>query len=135
MKKLEALTCALYSTRTSIKSVNEMRFELFCARKGEAESWQILPCQSSLTNHCKRANYQCAVWKRSLDCNPDVPSPEGHGWKYDDGDLVTDLGDAPPAPEAVMELIACNCPKECVEETCSCLQNMMQCRYLCKMPA
>ena len=29
MKKLEALTCAIYSTRTTINSVNEMRFELF----------------------------------------------------------------------------------------------------------
>jgi len=91
------------------------------------------PCASSLLNHCKRANYQCAIWKKGLDRNPDIPSPVGHGWRVDDGQLVIDWGDAPPAPEAVMELIACNCPRQCLEESCSCLQNRMRCTYLCKL--
>ena len=57
VSRLEEFTCQLYSTHTNIKKVNDMRFNLFCAWKGEAESWQLPPCSSSLINHCKRANY------------------------------------------------------------------------------
>ena len=32
-----------------------------------------------------------------------------------------------------MELITCNCPKQCLKESCSCLQNGMRCTYLCKL--
>ena len=134
LQLLETLTCSLYSPKTAVNSVNELRFNIFCAKKGEAESWQLPPCASSLLNHCKRANYQCAIWKRSLSRNPDIPSPVGHGWRVDDGQLVIDWGDASPAPEAVMELIACNCPRKCLKESCTCLQNGMSCTYLCKLP-
>ena len=34
-------------------------------------------------NHCRRANYQCAIWKRSLDASPDVPDPVGNGWSLE----------------------------------------------------
>jgi len=39
IQKLEALTCSLYSTRAAINSVNELSFNIFCVKKGEAESW------------------------------------------------------------------------------------------------
>ena len=32
-----------------------------------------------------------------------------------------------------MELIAGNCTKQCLMESCSCLQNGMRCTYLCKL--
>ena len=90
ISRLEALTCSIYSSRTHITKVNEIRFNLFCVRKGEAESWQLPPCTSSLLNHCKRANYQCAIWKKSLEAFPQVLSPVGHGWCMEDGELHID---------------------------------------------
>ena len=62
-----------------------------------------------------------------------IPSPIGNGWKKEDDKLVIDWGDALPAPEAVMELMACNCSKVCSEDSCACLQNKMKCTYLCKL--
>ena len=44
----------------------------FSPRRGK-QSWQLPPCSSSLLSHCKRANYQCAIWKRSLKASPQVP--------------------------------------------------------------
>ncbi|KAG0719359.1 hypothetical protein GWK47_050644 [Chionoecetes opilio] len=36
--------------------------------------------------HTLRANYQAAIWRRSLENLPDVPAPSaGHGWELDDG--------------------------------------------------
>ena len=110
IQKLDTLSCSLYSPKTAVNSVNVLHVNIFCAKKAEPESWQLPPCASSLLNHCKRTNYQCAIWRRSLDRNPDIPSPVGHGWRVDDRQLVIDWGDTSPAPEAVMELIACNCP-------------------------
>lgn len=46
---------------------------------------------------------------------------------------MIDWGDGLPAPEAVMEMLACLCARACVEETCICIQNKMQCTYLCKL--
>ena len=51
VQHLQALVCALYSAKTTLVSVNELRFSMFCAKKGEVESWQLPPCASSLFNH------------------------------------------------------------------------------------
>lgn len=122
-KCMEAFTCQIYSASSKTKTVNELRFNLFCARKGEAESLQLPPCSSSLKNHCKRANYQCRIWSLSLESFPDVPTPIEHGWILEDGDLTIDWSSDLPAPEAVMQLLSCVCSKKCEVETCTCLQN------------
>ncbi|KAK3868653.1 hypothetical protein Pcinc_025977 [Petrolisthes cinctipes] len=63
-QKLEAFTCHMYSIQGATR-VDELRYQMFCAKKGEAESWQLPPCKSSLHQHCQRANYQAGVWKQS----------------------------------------------------------------------
>jgi len=99
---LESLTCRIYSARSNTNSINDLRFSIFCANKGEVDSWQLPPCSSSLKNHCKRANYQCAFWRRSLDLFPEMPDPVGNGWSKEGGELVIDWEEGLPAPEAVM---------------------------------
>ena len=96
---LEALTCQIHCSDSKERSINELRFNLFCARRGEAESWQLPPCSTSLLNHRKRANnnYQCAIWKRSLEALSEIPPPIGNGWQIETEDLVIDWSDAPPA--------------------------------------
>ena len=41
---------------------------------------KLAPCFDSLKQHVKPANYQAAVWKRSLECNPTIPDAVGYGW-------------------------------------------------------
>ena len=57
-----------------------MHYELFWAKRGEADSTQLPPCEDNLRMHSQRANYQAAIWRRSLLCAPNVPHPEDHGW-------------------------------------------------------
>jgi len=109
-KKLESFTCQLYCS-TLVESVNDLRYDLFLAKKGEIQSWQLPPCSLSLLSHCKRANYQCAIWKRSLEASPQVPSLVGSGWCMEGDDLAIDWGEGLPAPQAVMELLSCDCKK------------------------
>ena len=40
--KLEEFTCLLYASKTSATKVNFLRYHLFCAKKGEIESHQLL---------------------------------------------------------------------------------------------
>ena len=59
-KSLQGFTCLLYNSRSPTTDVNELRYKLFCAKKREADSWQLPPCEASLFKHCLRAYYQAA---------------------------------------------------------------------------
>lgn len=81
--KLEEFTCSLYAPKTSANKINDLRYHLFCAKKGEIESHQLPPCKDCLVNHSLRANYQAGIWRRCLELDPKVPSPVGRGWKME----------------------------------------------------
>ena len=86
--------------------VNELRYRLFCWKKVNVDSNQLPPCDDSLRKHGLRANYQAAIWKRSLKRCPEIPSPLGCGWCTEDGRLATDWMVGLPALKAVLELLS-----------------------------
>ena len=45
---------------------------MYRASGGFISDEKLLLCFDSLKQHIKRANYQAAMWKRSLECNPIV---------------------------------------------------------------
>ena len=70
-------------------------------KKGDCPCVKVAPCQSSLKEHCLRANYQSKIWR---DCIADeffVPPPEGHGSTIADGEINIKWMDCKPAPEEV----------------------------------
>ena len=79
-EKLQSFTCTLYSAKSGTNNTNDLRYRLFCARKGEIDSHLLPPCADALKKHALRANYQACIWRRSLEGCPAVPSPVGHGW-------------------------------------------------------
>ncbi|XP_035674790.1 uncharacterized protein LOC118414705 [Branchiostoma floridae] len=131
-KKLEEFTCHMYSSRPGTSDVNELRYRLFCAKRGSIDSVQLPPCADCLYNHAKRANYVAAIWKKSLESHPVIPSPIGLGWCKDGDQLVIDWMDGEPAPTAVLELLSCSCSKACKITKCSCLKNGLKCTDMCK---
>ena len=135
--EMEKFTCALYTPGASTGNINDARYNLFCAKNGEIESHQLPPCQDCLRKHAVRANYQAGIWRRSLERNPSIPSPNGNGWKLettnDKQDLVIDWMEGKPAPEAVLELLACKCARSCKLPQCVCLLNGLKCTDLCKL--
>ena len=134
---LESFTCILYGCKDVINDINTLRYDLFCSKKGEIESNQYPHCKDVFYKHIARANYQCAIWKNALVCKPDIPDPVGHGWKMSNLDgadvLAIDWMNGPPAPEAVLELLSCNCARSCKIPTCSCLVNGMKCSDICRL--
>ena len=137
LEKLEAFTCLLYAPKTSSNQVNNLRYHLFCVKKGESESHQLPPCKDCLQLHAQRANYQAGIWRRCLESNPQVPSPIGKGWKIETEDnsehLVIHWMDGQPAPEAILDLLACNCTRKCELPRCTCMANGLKCTDMCRL--
>ena len=131
---IQEFTCSMYCRNTKAKGVNELRYDIFCAKKGDVSSGQLPPCKDALLQHTKRANYQAAIWRRSLQNTPDIPEPtEGHGWHLSDGDIAISWLTGAPAPEIVLSLMACKCPRVCAEDSCPCIQNGLPCTPACKL--
>ena len=74
----------MYASSTKTVQINQLRYEVFFAKRGEIESNLLPPCKDSLTKHALRANYQAGIWKRSLEIKSVIPDPEGNGWVKDD---------------------------------------------------
>ena len=87
----------------------------------------------TLCKHCERANYQGAIWRRSLQSCPRIPLPNDHGWKLQDDYLIIHWMSGEPAPLAVLELLSCQCKRNYQLPSCSCHSNGLQCTDLCRL--
>ena len=78
---LEKFTCRLYARTSAVTTVNDLRFQLFRAKKGDIESGQLPPCKDCILMHTpsRRANYQSRMWHQSLEHRQSLPSQVGHG--------------------------------------------------------
>ena len=79
MDQLEVFTCRIYAPKAPTSKVNNLRYHLFCAKKGEIESHQLPPCRDCLVKHALRANYQAGIWRRCLEQDIQIPNPVGRG--------------------------------------------------------
>ena len=107
-ERLQIFICHLYGQKT-LKKVNEARYNMF--RLGTHSEQLLPPTEDSLKKHLMRANYQAAVWRRSLEPIQDLPGPVGNGWLLTDGVLEVDWADLPPAPDSVLKTVQCSCKK------------------------
>ena len=58
--------------------------------KEDVDAGQLPPCQDILMLHAMRAKHQACIWKRCLEQETDIPSPERHGWIIEDERIVID---------------------------------------------
>ena len=90
--RIEKSTCDLYSSRAT--EVNAARYNLFCSKNGEMESFQLPLFKDSLQKHTLRANYQAGIWKRCLQQHPTIqvlPAWDGNcsKWKSEENFSLT----------------------------------------------
>ncbi|KAJ8383525.1 hypothetical protein AAFF_G00219750 [Aldrovandia affinis] len=113
-KKLQAFTCKLYTVSTTTEDINTAHHQLFCTQCGELESAS-----------CHHA---------SLQEHLHILSPVEHGWaRNDDGQLTVEWMRGSPAPEAVLQLLSCNCSRRCKLLECQCMSSGLKCTNLCKL--
>ena len=61
---LQEFVCKMYASQTSLRKVNDLRYQLFRVNNGNVNSSQLPPCQDTLMLHAMRTNYQACIWKR-----------------------------------------------------------------------
>ena len=91
-----------------MNDVNMLRYKLFCVKKGDCPCVKLPPCQSSLKQHCLRANYQSKIWRNCTGDKFFVPTPEGHGWAITNGEIRIKWMDCKPALEEVSVVLFMN---------------------------
>ena len=133
MHFLSKFTCQMYVAATKTEDVNDLRYQLFCMKRGEVESSQLPPCRDCLIMHAQLANYQAAVWRRSLNPTAEIHNPIKHGWTEEDGKLAILWMRSPPAPDAVLQLLTCKCVCSCKLSSCTCLANRLPCTDMCRL--
>ena len=128
-----SLVVCMWLQASNTTDVNDLRYQLFCAKRGEIESNLLPPCRDCLFVHLLRANYQAAIWKCCLHARPTVPDPTKCGLIDDDGKLTIHWMRSPPAPDAVLELLACKCVRSCKLSTCTYMAHGLSCTDMCKL--
>ena len=123
---MEDLVCDLYNT--SCSTVRDARFELF--KKGALEK-NLPPNKDALLNHCKRVNYQAAVWSRATSAMMACPTPNGNGWDVVDGSTNVHWLSKPHAPPAILKTVKCGCKTGYEARSCGCRKKDLQCTALC----
>jgi len=116
--------------KEKLKSVNSARYDIFRLRFRIDAA--LPPNKDSLLCHLKRANYQAAIHRRSLQQNIEVPSPLDHGWEAKDGGLSVVWNTIPFAPDCLLKYISCRCKRSgCTGGRCSCREHSLLCTELC----
>lgn len=115
-RQLETFVCHMYG-KPKYTDVNSLRTDIF-RQKYQPKSEEPLssvdgidlsllpPCRSSLSMHVRRVNYQTLIWKAASMQYPDIPEPDGHGWKLtDSGHLDNNWTDSPILPPEMIDLL------------------------------
>ena len=87
-------------------STNEARYLKFCSNKKCTEPHQLPPTRDALLCHLKRVSYITTINKRSLDCYPDIPDPDGYGWRTNEEGISILWMLRSPAPDQILELVS-----------------------------
>ena len=130
-RDLEVFVCSMYGQKTD--SVDQARHGLFCLT-GKCD-FTLPPNRDSLVLHSQRANYQAAIWRRSLVARQYAPSPVGHGWKLsgsDDSPWLAVQWTSTTHTSSITELVKCGCTKDCSTKRCSCKSSELPCTQLCQ---
>ena len=130
--RLDKFVCKMYTSNTEVVDVNDCRYALFTARRGEIDSAHLPPCKDSLQQHSIRCNYLAGLWRSSLVHEMDIASPEQHGWEETSGQLKPKWMTRLPAPQAVLEMLSCDCRRSC-GDSCQCRRNNLKCTPMCRL--
>ena len=111
---LEHFTCQMYK-KSCKESIDKLRHDMFLQRYSPRSSvlsdtdgidMSLLPpCRMAFQEHIKRANYQSLIWTRADHPFPNIPSPEGHGWHVDQGQIDYVWCSGPAFPQELVDVL------------------------------
>lgn len=134
----EEFLCSLFCPKQlHIPKAKNLRWYLFKRLRSDQGVDMLPPTHGAWLEHIRRAHIQASVWSQDLVLNPVIPNPLMLGWQMQHDKLMPLLSKEAPAPEAVLQLIRCNCGSTNIDSAnkcsrrCSCRQNNLVCTELC----
>jgi len=135
VKGCEEFLCTLFSPlRMQITQAKNLRWQLFKQLKTEQGVDKLPPTHGAWLEHIRRAHVQASFWSQDLVLDPVIVDPMQLGWHQLDGRLLPVLSKEAPAPEAVLQLVRCNCAStnNTCSRRCSCKHHNLVCTELCR---
>ena len=112
-------------------TLDELRFRKFSERvvlsTGFVYVHTLPPTSDASKYHSMRTFIQVQQWIHS-DCDLD---PNDWGWRVRDDRFEPCMADLPPAPDALLQIIRCNCRTDCDSRRCSCKKHGLVCSTAC----
>ena len=110
LQKLTKFTIKCIYRDVSSQSLAEARSSKWLSMKKKSTE-RLPPDEDSLVQHCRRANYQCYIWRHFHEAGT-APSPLSHGWKFSSAGLLEPvLSTLQAIPDDVIALRV-NCSNE-----------------------
>ena len=132
-EKLQEITRHMYVTATHTSEVNKLRYQMFCARRGELESSQFPSCEDCLTMHALLPITRLPSGGSVCKAIPLYQVLRAMDGQQKDDQLVIEWMRGSPAPEAVLQLLSCKCLRVCKLSQCTSLSNGLKCTEMCKL--
>ena len=89
-------------------------------------------CRNALLLHCRRANYQVAIWRKALMNAIDARFPDEHGWIVQANQLsIRWITQEQSAPELLKHYFCKFQKTKFVQNFCSCYANSIWCTEIC----
>ena len=114
--------------------MNDHRYIHFFAKNGEIELHQLPPCKVSLQRtpcgQTFKRVFGGAVCSVAHQSSTQLDS-DGAWEAQRTTNQVCQLTGWIAAPEAVLELLACRCPRSCRLSDCACMANALTCTQTC----
>ena len=127
-----SFVCAAYCPKgLHFESIPELRWYLFC--KHMAESEKLPPTIGALKQHILRMHIQARVWGQARIAQQEFLDPLQNGFYKDThGQFKPATTDVLPAPDSIIEMVICQCKKDCLSQRCSCKSKNLPCTDLCQ---
>lgn len=129
----ERLFVMLYNGRLTdnLDSLRHIRYQqkLMIGGKTQVQAKCLPPTSSAARYHSYRVYFQVQEWA-TLGKEPCL-EPEDWGWELRDNQLLPVTTNQPPAPPDLLNMIRCNCKKDCATGKCSCRKHGLACTTAC----
>ncbi|KAK7111484.1 hypothetical protein V1264_011106 [Littorina saxatilis] len=114
------------------ESLDILRYKRFCEKvatcSASVDVQSLPPTSAAAKYHSLRVYLQVQEW---VNLSADL-APEEWGWHLSAGQqLEPRTTDLPPAPEALLRVVRCNCKKDCQSKRCTCRKHGLVCSVAC----
>lgn len=111
-----------------VRSLRWKKFRMLSSNQGVD---RLPPTAGAWLQHILRAHLQANIWAQDKVLKPKFLDPCKLGWCKENDQLIPILSAVQAAPEAVVELLKCNCSVSKCSGRCTCKQNNLFCTELC----